>query len=91
MNTTRIAPRTWNEHPDLDVLAEMPAVRIKATQLRSGMVLLDSDLKTPVASLDKKVRSTRGSGNVEFLAFDYDRSTYAPIAVHANATVWVAA
>jgi hypothetical protein len=86
-----LKPRIWtNEHPDLDDLVEMPAVAIDAANLRPGRVLLDPDLKTPGASLDKKVPSARNSGAVSFLIYDYDDRTYKSLSLHRNATVWVA-
>lgn len=83
--------RTWSEIPALDTMAELPGVQIVASKLRAGMVLLDPELKTPGAVLDHKNRSARGSGNVEFLAYDYDRRNYVPVSLHANTLVWVAA
>lgn len=85
-------PRIWpEEHPSLDALTELSGVQVVASKLRAGMVLLDPDLKTPAASLDHKTRSVRGSGDVSFLAFDYDRRTLDTVTVHANTLVWVAA
>lgn len=86
------SPRIWSdEHPSLDVLVELPGVQVLGSQLRAGMVLLDPDLMTPAASLDHKTRTTRGSGEVSFLALDYDRRAYGTVSVRANALVWVAA
>jgi len=84
-------PRIWSDgHPALDALDALPAVQVRGSALRAGMVLLDPDLMTPAASLDHKVRPARGSGNVAFLALDYDRRAFDTISVHANALVWVA-
>lgn len=88
-----LKPRVWTDgvHPDLDVLSELPAVAIGAAHLREGMVLLDPELKTPAASLDKKVPSAPRSGAISFLIYDYDDRTYKPLSLHHNVSVWVAA
>lgn len=91
MSTEQRKARIWSEHPSLDTLTELPGVQVLGSKLRAGMVLLDPELKTPAASLDHKTRSVRGSGDVNFLALDYDRRTFGPVAVHANTLVWVAA
>lgn len=88
--TTTGTPRVWPEHPSLDTLTELPGVQVLGSKLRAGMVLLDPELKTPAASLDHKVPSARGSGEVSFLALDYDRRALNTVSVHANALVWVA-
>jgi hypothetical protein len=89
--TSTATPRIWpGEHPSLDTLAELPGVQVLGSKLCAGMVLLDPELKTPAASLDHKTRTARGSGEVSFLAFDYDRRTLDTVSVRANALVWVA-
>lgn len=88
---TATKPRIWAEHPSLDALTPLPAVQVPASALKPGMVLLDPDFMTPGASLDHKVRSARNSGQVSFLAFDYDRHNFDTVALTASTLVWVAA
>lgn len=90
MTATR--PRIWTgDHPKLDTLEAMAGVQIAGSALKPGMVLLDPSLMTPAASLDKKVRSARSSGQVSFLVFDLDSRTFDTVSVGANSMVWVAA
>lgn len=90
MTATR--PRIWTgDHPKLDTLEAMAGVQIAGSALKPGMVLLDPDLMTPAASLDKKVSSARNSGQVSFLVFDLDGRTYDTVSVGANSMIWVAA
>lgn len=89
---TATKPRIWTgDHPKLDTLEPVAGVQIAGSALKPGMVLLDPQLMTPAASLDKKVRSARNSGQVSFLALDYDRRAYETVAVGANSMIWVAA
>lgn len=85
-------PRVWiGEHPKLDTLGATAGVQIKGSALKPGMVLLDPQLMAPAASLDKKVDSPRNSGQVSFLALDYDHNAYEIVTVGANSMIWVVA
>lgn len=64
---------------------------VQGSNLREGMVLMDPDLNTPAAWLDHRVRSTKNSGEVAFMAHDLEDGRFIRVSIHRNATVAVLA
>jgi hypothetical protein len=57
---------------NIDALSTPEFVEVRADQIKEGMVLLDPFLGTPVAGIDHKLRSTRGSGMLTWMAADLE-------------------
>jgi hypothetical protein len=57
---------------NIDALSTPEFVEVRADQIKEGMVLLDPFLGTPVAGIDHKLRSTRGSGLLQWMAADLE-------------------
>lgn len=74
-----------------DILSAVPVVSVLGSGLRAGMVLVDPELETPAVELDHRTRSARGSGEVSFLAYDYEVRNWATVSVRTNALVKVMA
>lgn len=79
------------EIAEIDTLSTPAAIKIQARNLRPNMVIIDPMLGTPYAVLDAKRRSTRNSGNVEFLAIDLETNRAFDFAMFANSTATVMA
>jgi hypothetical protein len=92
MNTTstQTRPLILTEGAEVDPFAT-DATAVKASALRSGMVLLDPELGTPEAVIDHKMRTQRGSGDVRFLVQSLDSGRYSEVNIFGHATVNVLA
>lgn len=55
----------------IDTFAEVATVTIKAANLKAGMVLVD-EFNCPVAGVDHRVSTNRGSGDIAFLIADLE-------------------
>lgn len=79
----------------LKSLDALDPVEVKGSELQAGMAILD-EFHCPVLVLDHKVRATRRSGSVEFMAWKLegrfaDGSNFGRVDFHRNRTVTVAA
>lgn len=90
-NTTAYVNRTDTVRDDLDTLQAVATVLVPGRLLKAGMVLVDPELDTPAAEVDHRTKTTRGSGERSFLAYDYDARNWIPVSVHANALIKVMA
>jgi len=76
---------------DLGTLDAVPTVSIPGSALKAGMVLVDPDFDTPAGEVDHRMKTTRGSGEVKFLMFDFDAREWTTQSVHHNAMIKVMA
>lgn len=67
----------------LDLLATN-ATMVKASSLRECMVLMDPELGTPLMWLDHRLRSTRNSGEVKWLAHNLETGRIETISFRAS-------
>jgi hypothetical protein len=93
MSTATPKPRTDLDTETLDVLAEYPFVRIKASAVKEGMVLVDPVLGTPEAFVSTATTTREGRQYVRrFVLQDlntgrfehYTASTYSLLPVLAS-------
>ncbi|MFZ2238384.1 MAG: hypothetical protein WAV90_02430 [Gordonia amarae] len=56
MSTAKI----FEQFPAFDLLQSVPTVTVAGADLKAGMVLVDTDLDTPLYGLDHQVRAPRG-------------------------------
>lgn len=91
MSTTAYVNRADAVRDDLDTMEAVSTVSIPARSLKAGMVLVDPELDTPAAEIDHRTRTTRGSGEISFLVFDYDTRNWATVSFHENVSIKVMA
>lgn len=67
------------------------ATDVTASRLRECMVLMDPDLGTPLMWLDHRLRSTRNSGDVKWMAHNLDTGRLETLNLRASADLAVLA
>ena len=75
----------------IDVLSTPAFVTVKGKDLKTGMVVMDAELKTPEILLSLPRPSTPRSGNVEFLARDLNDDHWFQFIAFSNSRVAVLA
>lgn len=92
MTKTATTARVYDAIPnDIDPFTVLPAVTLRANQLRAGHLLLDPELGTPSYTIDHRTRAPRNSGQLTFLAFDHETNRYEQLMFSPAAEVPVAA
>jgi hypothetical protein len=86
-----MAGKIFDGFADIDTLAQPALVEVNASNLKAGMVLVDPELGTPAMGIDHKLRSTRNSGNVEFLVADLENGGWRNLSLFSNTVVSVIA
>lgn len=90
INMSNDKPRIFAEFDFTTTLDTVPTVEVAGNKLRAGMVLVDQ-FNTPSAGIDHRVRSTRGSGDATFLAYDFDRRSITTLRLSPRRTYRVVA
>lgn len=90
-NTNR-KPLVLSETDKIDTLDTFESTYVKASNLKAGMVIIESDdpIGFPAAVIDHRQRATRNSGCVRFLA-EMLGEGFRSIELHANSRIRVAA
>lgn len=83
-------PLILDSADDIDPLSNPVGIDRRGKDLRAGMVLLD-ELGCPGAMLDHRIRATRNSGCVAYLAHDLNDGRLFRLDLHANKAFQVAA
>lgn len=74
----------------MDALTTYPAISIKASKLRPGMMVLDDD-GFPMVGVIERETAARRSGSACFYGFDVERARNGSFSFHGNLLVPVAA
>lgn len=75
----------------LDTFAAQAGTTLEAGKLREMMVILDPELGTPLYWIDHRVRSTRNSGQAEFMAHNLESGHFETIRIGSRVSVPVMA
>ena len=89
---TNRKPLVLSETDKIDTLDTFESTYVKASNIKPGMILIDSDdpIGFPAAVIDHRQRATRNSGCVRFLTEMLGEGLRS-IELHANSRIRVAA